>query len=293
VGDSKIYVSAGLPEEEQFQALQGKIFNEHGLDCRRYKSNYLKRRIQARLRAVSAATYADYAVYLDKTPDEYRLLQDKITVNVTEFFRDGSVWKYFYDTLLPQWWEKTSKDWQGRDAAMQPKLRIWSAGCSTGEEPYSLAILCQRFFEIQGIKAPVSILATDLDEVCLAYAKKGRYAEEVLQAIDPLNRLGFEKDSEEIIRVKQACREMVSFRRLNLISDEMPRGMHFIFCRNVMIYFTREEHTRLFGSFHRALAQDGIMVIGKTETLMGESRELFSGLSAKERVFLKVEPARG
>jgi len=213
VGTAKIYVSPGLSEDEQFDALQGKIFSEYGLDCKRYKANYLKRRFLARMRTVGVDGYANYARFLDANPDEYARLQDKITVNVTEFFRDASMWKYFYDELLPAWWEKTSSAWENRDSSIEPKLRIWSAGCSTGEEPYSIGILIHRFFETRGIKPPVSILATDLDEACLSHAKKAKYADIALAEVGPLDRLGFQGVGDGIVQIRPEVRDMVTFRR--------------------------------------------------------------------------------
>jgi chemotaxis methyl-accepting protein methylase len=181
-----------------FEALREKIYRDTGLDCSQYKENYLKRRIAARMRAVGSAGYAEYMALLDSSPDEYPKLKDRITVNVTEFFRDRDVYQYLRVTLLPALLE--------RCAAEGRPLLIWSAGCSSGEEPYSLAAILASL----GAEA-FSILATDIDEACLARAAAGRYPAELLLKMDPrLEAPWFEKVGDEM-RARPALRSRIRF----------------------------------------------------------------------------------
>jgi chemotaxis protein methyltransferase CheR len=267
-------VDPASPQEE-FVELREKIFRDTGIDCSRYKENYLKRRIAARMRAVGMGTYAEYSGYLDRVADEYPRLKDRITVNVTEFFRDQDVYSYLRSTLLPPLAEKCRQE--------NRPLLVWSAGCSSGEEPYSLAILLS---ELGGCE--FSVLATDIDDACLARAREGRYLAEALEKADiGQGSRWFKRDADEAV-VVDAIKQRVRFERHNLFADPPPSSMDLVLCRNVMIYFSRELQQRLLESFHAALREGGYMLPGKTETILGQARQLYNCVSARERAFQRL-----
>jgi chemotaxis protein methyltransferase CheR len=264
-----------LSPQAEFEALRDKIFKDTGLDCSRYKENYLKRRIAARMRAVNANSYADYAALLDSVPEEYPRLKDRITVNVTEFFRDSDVYDYLQKVLLPMLAENCRK--QGR------AMLVWSAGCSSGEEPYSLAIL------LSGLNiGPFSILATDIDELCLEKAKKGRYDQDALNrsSVPDVSRWFSMEDGDAV--VVPSLKRLIRFERHNLFADPPPSSVDLVLCRNVMIYFSRELQQRLLEAFHSALRPGGYLLPGKTETILGPARHLYTSVSARARAFQRL-----
>ena len=143
-----------------------KIYKETGLDCKQYKDNYLKRRINVRVRALNVESYHDYMRILDNNPDEYDLLLDKLTINVTQFFRDTTVFKAVRNTVLPALISDKKK-------GNKKLIRIWSAGCASGEEPYTISILLHEVLGSDINNFMISIYATDIDDAVMAKAKKG------------------------------------------------------------------------------------------------------------------------
>ena len=166
-------MSEASEAQDQFFKLRELIFKNTGLDLSRYKENYLKRRIAARMRALGVDSYGAYAAKLGSDAGEYDRLLDRVTVNVTEFFRDRDV----YDELAELVMAKIAKG--------QRSLAVWSAGCSSGEEPYSLAMTFERLRKEGLANFNYSVLATDLDEACLQRAKRGHYPKAAAQKLDP------------------------------------------------------------------------------------------------------------
>lgn len=268
---------AAIPNQAEFEALRHKIFKDTGIDCSRYKENYLKRRIAARMRAVGVSGYSDYGAYLDRVAEEYPRLRDRITVNVTEFFRDRDVYDYLRSTLLPPLVESGLR--LGRP------LLVWCAGCSSGEEPYSLAILLSELGA-----ADFLIMATDIDDASLEKARRGRYDHEALEkARSGLGRQSrWFRDEGEEAAVVDSLRQRLRFEKHNLFADPPPSSVDLVLCRNVMIYFSRDLQQRLLESFHAALRNGGYLLPGKTETILGPVRQLYSCVSARERVFQRL-----
>jgi chemotaxis protein methyltransferase CheR len=263
-------------------ALKERIIALTGWDLHRFKENYLKRRVTARVRALGLQSWGEYAVCLDD-PLELEKLRDRLTVNVTEFFRDSDVWEELEQVLMPELALQASKQ-SGQE------LRIWSAGCSSGEEPYSLAILAQEAAVQLRPKPAVRILASDLDEAILAKAKEGRYPEQSLAALSLQRRNeNFSADG-AAWSVLPKLRESIVFRRHNLFADPPPPELDLVLCRNVMIYFSRDLQQKLLRGFHAALRPGGYFVTGKTETVLGPVRSLWKPVSARARVFQKIGP---
>jgi chemotaxis methyl-accepting protein methylase len=270
------------PEDDPgFEALKQRLVRLTGWDLNRFKENYLRRRVSARLRAVGSPTWEHYAHLLETDANELERLKDRLTVNVTEFLRDPDVWDAIRDEVLPVLLEA---------AAARPlrELRIWSAGCSSGEEPYSLAMLATQAADAQGRGVKVRILASDLDPVVLERAKSGVYPEAALHLMPPAMRRDWFEASGANWRVNERLRKTVAFRILDLFSSPPPPNLDLLLCRNVMIYFSRDLQQRLLRAFHQALRPGGMFITGKTETVLGPVRTSFRSVSARARIFQRA-----
>jgi len=266
--------------DRAFRSLLKKIRRERGLDCSQYKPTFLKRRLAVRLRARGVESYREYMRLLDD--EEYEKLFEALTINLSYFFRDGTTFEALRDKVLKPLLQEKAR----RGSRL---VRVWSAGCASGEEPYSIAIL---FHELLGADLKnwyISIRATDLDARALAKAKRGIYGKFSFRGTDPgYIRRYFIPFSDREYALKPEIKAMVKFEQRDLITDPPPRCLDLIFCRNVLIYFSREQQERLFAIFHEALNERGYLVIGKTEVLMGATARLFRPLDVRERIYVKV-----
>jgi chemotaxis protein methyltransferase CheR len=216
---------------------------------------------------------------LKKDLSEYDRLFDALTINVTNFFRDKSTYRVIKETVIPEL--VSSKKKQGRKI-----IRVWSAGCASGEEPYSMAIL---FHKILGDKINdflISIHATDIDEVSLDKAKSGEYEAGAVSEVDETILKRYFKRNLKY-ELKEEIKQMVMFTRHDLISDRPLAHLDVILCRNVLIYFSRDLQMRLFDKFCEALNRGGYLILGKTESLAGESAGLFQPVNIRERIYRK------
>lgn len=267
-----------LDEESaaELRTLKEQIVQAVGFQCASYKEKCLRRRIAVRMRASGVHTYADYARRLREDSAEYDKLLDTLTINVSKFYRNPEVWALLQEQVLPELY--------GLGSA---RLHFWSAGCAGGEEPYSIAMLCQEFAERSGF--PVDkhrVLATDVDPQILEFAKRGEYSSFAMTDIpDAVRERWFESGT--TYHLKPEARRHVRFERLDLIRDEFPQKQHVIFCRNVIIYFERRLQEELFGRFFDALLPGGFLVLGKVEALFGVSAHRFRPVSSRQRVFRK------
>lgn len=271
---------AGTPHE--FSILLKYIFDNRGLDCKQYKTNYLKRRVSVRMRARETPRYVDYLQLLRKDPEEYRQLLNDLTINVTEFFRDPDVYQAVRDKLLPEILEY-------KRGKRSNTIRIWSAGCATGEEPYSLAMLAWDCISRQKEKDfwVVRITATDLDDNSLQTARLGRYPIINVLPGDQPERY-FEREGEGW-RVRNDILHMVKFYKADLMSRPTHRFMDMVVCRNVLIYFEKEMQKKLLESFHQCLRRDGFLVLGKSEAIVGTVGTQFDPYLRRERIYRKLE----
>jgi chemotaxis protein methyltransferase CheR len=269
---------SGLDDDAGFAVLKAQLVELTGWDLTRFKENYLRRRVGARLRALGMADWRAYGALLKGDAHELERLKDRLTVNVTEFLRDPDMWDEMRSLVLPRLLEAAA-------ARSVRELRIWSAGCSSGEEPYSLAMLALEAAEAQAKGVQVRVMASDLDPLILERAKTGRYPDAAFAHVPlPLLRRWFVAGGEHH-QVGPSLRQAVSFRILDLFSTPPPPNLDLLLCRNVMIYFSRELQQKLLRSYHQALRPGGIFITGKTETVLGPARAVFNCLSARSRIF--------
>lgn len=246
-----------------------------GKDLRQFKKPFLNRRISARMRSVGVQTGSEYAKLLEEDRDEPTLLFKSFSINVTEFYRDSFVWQSISSQILPQI-AKTNK-----------AVKIWSAGCATGEEPYSLAILLKEAAAAKSLK--FSIIATDINKEAIQKAKEGRYAQPSLKNLqqDVLSKYFSQLDN-NTYEVKPEIKETVSFGHGDILSFNVGQ-IHLITCRNVLIYYDKPAQELIFKKFYRTLTNDGYLVIGQDETMMGvEAAKLFSCVLPRERIYIKL-----
>lgn len=233
------------------------------------------------MRARGAASFAEYAGILDVDAAEYDRLIATLTINVSKFFRNPETYACISAKVLPELWETRS-----------PLIRIWSAGCATGEESYSLAVLCREHALSMGDEARLDrlrIMGSDLDREAISQASRGRFTSAAFVDTPPAVVERYFPVENGLHSVAPEIRNLVAFERRDLLAGQGPGGrLHMIVCRNVIIYFTRETQERLFEHFHDLLLPGGFLVLGKVETLLGKSRELFAPVSSRERIFRRL-----
>jgi chemotaxis methyl-accepting protein methylase len=267
-------------DEELFEVLSQKISDGAGLAVGVYKDKCIRRRIAVRMRACGVHTYAEYLRVLDQTPLEFERLRDALTINVTRFFRNPEAWARVQAELAAPLWPPGGP------------LRCWSAGCASGEEAYTLAMLAAEVLAGRGAAdglSAIQIDATDVDRQCLDRARVACYSPATLaEAPAAVRERHFEPSGVEL-RVTERIRRLVRVSQFDLTRERVPaRAYHLIACRNVVIYFDRPMQERLFAQFADALVPGGLLVLGKVETLFGSARELFTIVDARERIFRRA-----
>ena len=258
-----------------------KITRDRGFQCSSYKDKCLRRRIAVRMRAKGSVSHSEYAGILDADPREYDRLVRSLTINVTKFFRNWDTFAVIQKKVIPTLWERGERE-----------LRVWSAGCASGEEAYSLAILMHKHAADQSEMSrldTLSIVGTDIDATCLGEADAAQYSEAAFSDTPATVRRDYFSAVPGRFALLPEVRRMVKFECSDLLRSDPPfEDIHLIACRNVVIYFERAAQDALFEEFHRALAPGGFLVLGRVETLLGAARSMFSPVNARERVFRKI-----
>jgi chemotaxis methyl-accepting protein methylase len=266
-----------------FQAIQRHLIERRGLDLSRYKESYLRRRLLVRVRALRLPGLEEYAIYLLRHPEELGPLQKALSIKVTGFFRNRSCFEYLRQAVVP--------DLLRRAASRRRAVMVWSAGCATGEEPYSLAALfASASTDLQA--ARVRITGTDLDETALETARRGVFPAAALAAGVPAAEAHhFEPGADGGASPSERLRRMVRFERESLLDRFTRHDLDLIVCRNVLIYFSLEHQERILSRFGAALSAGGYLVLGRVERLFGEARALFEVASARDRVYRRLPGA--
>ncbi|MBP1042024.1 protein-glutamate O-methyltransferase CheR [Vagococcus sp. BWB3-3] len=222
-----------------------------GIELAAYKEKQLQRRILSVMRNSGAKTLLDYTTMISHQPQIKSEFLDYITINVTEFFRNPDLFREFENQLVEQ---------------LSPqfgRLKIWSAACSVGAEPYSLAILVDK----RQIKLKERILATDIDHPILGKAKAGIYKESELKNVSAADRLAYFKVKEDVYHLAPQIKQNVLFKQHDLLQSPFDSEFHAIICRNVTIYFKNDARDNLYRKFHDALVPGGLFFTGATETI--------------------------
>lgn len=266
--------------DNEFYHIKDIVYRECGIRLTDMKKALVQARLMKRLRELKIGGYEDYCRYLNDNYDiEIINLINCITTNKTDFFREPKHFDFLREIALPEF-----------ERSGRKTIKIWSAGCSIGAEPYSIAITALEYF--QGKHLPeIKILATDIDTQVLQKGEEGIYCLNDVDSMDiEILKKYFKRGTGEnagFFRVKDAARNLVSFRRLNLLDESYPMRGHFdiIFCRNVIIYFDAPSRARLFDKFHECLAGDGYLIMGHSETLAGmTSRFRYAGHTIYSKV---------
>jgi two-component system CheB/CheR fusion protein len=247
-----------------------------GHDFSLYKKSTIQRRIERRMAVHNIDTVETYARYLKENPTELTLLFKELLINVTNFFRDPEAFEQLQHTVFPQLFQNKPKDYT---------VRVWVAGCATGEEAYSVAMLLAEFIEAQRNEFKVQIYATDLDDGAIAIARAGIYPANIVQDVseEQLHRF-FSKEPGGSYQIKKSIREMVVFAVQNLIKDPPFTKLDLLCCRNVMIYLEPELQTRLLSTFHYALKTGGVLFLSPSESI-GSYTDLFTPLNRKWKLY--------
>ena len=231
------------------------------IDLNQYKGEQMQRRLDSWLIRVGVANWDEYFTNISKSPVDLAKFRDYLTINVSEFFRDKERWETLKKTFLPTLLKELSA---GRIAGSSNGLRIWSAGCSNGSEPYTLAILLDEL-------APGRnhyILATDLDRSILAKARaRGPYTAEDTRNVTPEQRIKYFDTVNSQYFVKEGIGKRVTFKEQNMLIDHFEENFDLIVCRNVIIYFTLEAKAILYKKFNDGLRTGGILFLGGTEII--------------------------
>jgi chemotaxis protein methyltransferase CheR len=237
-----------------YEAFKQSIYEMTKIDLNSYKERQMKRRIEALIAKYGIDSYHDYVQKLKTDKIAFDEFINYITINVSEFYRNPDQWAILEKEVFPYLFERFGKD-----------LRIWSSACSTGDEPYSLAMLLTRFLPSNKIK----IIATDIDKTVMEKAKLGLYHEKSLKALpDEFIKKYFVKISDRTYQISDIIKSCVEFRQHDLLRDSYPAGCDLIVCRNVLIYFTDEAKNKIYSDFNKALKKDGLLFVGSTEQII-------------------------
>ena len=263
--------------EQNIEAI-GKIMLERlGKDLAQFKRPFLNRRINSRMRSVGVKSGSEYAKLLESDTNEPSLLFRSFSINVTEFYRDAFVWQCISSQIIPEIIKKNNTS----------PLKIWSAGCASGEEPYSLAILLKEALAAKNVR--FNIVATDINKDAIQRAKKGHYPSSSFKNLSAnLIAKHLTKVNNDMYEVNDTIKKLVHFENGDILSYQIER-VDLVTCRNVLIYYDKPAQELIFKKFHKTLTNDGYLVIGQDETMMGvQAAKFFSCILPRERIYAKL-----
>jgi len=260
--------------DQDLEVLLDHLKRNRGFDFTGYKRASLARRVDKRVQALGVGGYASYVDFLEVHPEEFEALFNTILINVTTFFRDEAAWECLRGKVLP--------DLIGRKSATEP-IRVWSAGCASGQEAYSVAILLAELLGPDAYRARVKIYATDVDEEALAQARHATYPAAMLDQVPPdlIDRY-FDRINANYSFRKDLRRQII-FGRHDLIQDAPISRVDLLVCRNTLMYFNAETQATILLRFHLALNDGGVLFLGRAETLLTHT-STFAPLDLKHRI---------
>ncbi len=259
--------------EKDFHRISNLVYKHCGINLHAGKKELVRARLAKRLRKWNIDSFPDYLNYVfnDSTGKEFSVLIDLLSTNLTSFFRENKHFHFLGTNYLPKILERKRKE-------RNFKIRAWSAGCSSGEEAYSIAITLLKIFEDKG-QWDIKVLATDISTRMLEVAKQGSYELGRIQTVPEILRKKYlirDKSSDEpVYKVSQKLKDTVVFKYLNLMGDWPVKGpLDFIFCRNVMIYFDKPTQQNLINRYTDLLDQGAVLFTGHSESLTGITHKL-------------------
>jgi len=268
----------GEDSDQEFDELLLMLKETRGFDFTGYKRTTLMRRVRRRMDARGLGSLSEYRDYLELEPEEFSRLFDSLLINVTGFFRDPQAWEALRDDVLPELLSARS--------ARRP-LRVWSAGCATGEEAYTLAMVLAEAMGMEDFISRVKIYATDLDEDALAEARAGLYTERQTAEVDEELRRKYFEASGSKYSFRRDLRRQVIFGRNDLTRDAPISRVDLLVARNTLMYFNAETQSNIIRKFHFALSNPGFLFLGKAEMLLNHGDQ-FEPVDLRKRLFRKV-----
>jgi chemotaxis protein methyltransferase CheR len=248
--------------DQDYELFIKNIKKKSGIDLSLYKEAQMKRRLISLYEKRGFSSFSEFFEGINKQNELYFEFLDRMTINVSEFYRNYKRWQVLEEKILPKLLEKNSN------------LKVWSAACSTGEEPYTIAMILSKLVPLSKVK----VLATDIDENVIARAKLGIYPERSLNEVpDDIKRKHFKQEGTNYI-VNEDIKKSVQFKKQNLLSDSFDSNFDLIVCRNVLIYFTEEAKEGLYMKFSNALKPHGVFFVGSTEQIFNADRFNFTSV---------------
>jgi two-component system CheB/CheR fusion protein len=266
------------PPEPGLEGLLEFLKRARGFDFTGYKRPTLERRFSRRMQAVGCGSHGDYLDYLEVHPDEFEALFDALLINVTSFFRDAPAWAQLQHETLPALLAEKAPD--------EP-IRVWSAGCASGEEAYTAAMVLAEVLGIDAYLARVKVYGTDIDEDALSTARHGTFAAKQVETVPPDLRERYFDRSDRRHAVRRDIRRTVIFGRNNLLGDAPISRIDVLLCRNTLMYFTAERQSGILRHFHYALRDHGVLMLGRSEMMLTH-RDAFQALDLPQRIFRKT-----
>ncbi len=242
------------------------FYKHSNIDLNLYKEKQMKRRLTSLVERNGYSSFMEFLLASLKDKDLYQTFVNYLTINVSEFYRNPSQWEVFENTIIPSIIERIGSI---------ENIKIWSSACSTGDEPYTIVMILNKFFPLSKIK----IIATDIDESAIEKALIGLYSSRSIKEL-PKEFLEkyFTRVTDETFKISNDVINCVDFKQLNLLEDTYPQNMDLIVCRNVLIYFTEEAKDLIYSNFNRALVDGGILFLGSTEQIIGANQQGFKSV---------------
>jgi len=266
-----------MAKEVSLEGLLQELAEQRNFDFRGYKKTTLERRFRRRMFQLSLSGYAEYGEYIGKHPDEINGLLNTLLINVTEFFRDPPAWEILRHEILPPLLKRIKPG---------HSFRAWSAGCASGEEAYSIAMLLAEHFGPRIQDYDIKIYATDIDEDALNTARRGEYSLDTVRRVRPEWREKY-FHGKGLLRINREIRRLVIFGRSNLASDAPISHVNLLVCRNVLIYFDSDLQKQILTRLHYALEPGGVLFLGKSESQLTNSQQ-FQRTNARWRIFQRI-----
>ena len=268
--------------KKDFTRLISLVQRKTNIDFSDYKLPTLARRVIRRMSVNNSQTIRDYLYYVTENENELEILYREFLIGVTKFFRDGIAFDLIEKEIIPEIFKNKSKN---------DRVKIWSVGCSSGEEPYSLAILVREYMEKNNITIDVKIFATDLNKEAIQKANKGIFTESIVADIsyEHLNKYFIKKD--DLYIISPVIRKMIIFSQHNAAQDPPITKMDLISCRNMLIYLEPSLQQKIIGSFHYALNPNKFLFLGPSETI-GHFSSSLKEISRKWRIYKNIVPTK-